>query len=254
MQNQAPGAEIVSESDVLAKVASRYHKEVIAGWSRLYEKKWAHSYKRLLEHLPHRTSALELGCADGQMSEHLAADFESLTVVDGSQEFLALTKNRLTKGGLGNVQYAHSLFEDYSTKEQFDAVFLCHVLEHVEDPIALLKTIKPWVAPRGGLAVLVPNANSLHRLAGVRMGMLQQNDSLNNQDVVLGHRRVYSPELLKAHCATAGLEITAFGGVMVKPLSNRQIEEQWSDALIEAYLEMGRDLPELSSEIFVICR
>jgi hypothetical protein len=39
---------------------------------------------------------------------------------------------------------------------------------------------------------------------------------------------------------------------MIKPLSNRQIEEQWSDEQIKAFFDLGDDMPEYCSEIFLI--
>ena len=48
-----------------------------------------------------------------------------------------------------------------------DALSLWHVLEHVEDPGAALRTLRGWVAPGGVLLVGVPNAASWQaRLAG----------------------------------------------------------------------------------------
>ena len=50
-----------------------------------------------------------------------------------------------------------------------DALSLWHVLEHVEDPGAALRTLRGWVAPGGILLVGVPNAGSWQaRLAGSR--------------------------------------------------------------------------------------
>jgi SAM-dependent methyltransferase len=47
-----------------------------------------------------------------------------------------------------------------------DAVVLWHVLEHLDDPGAALRRIRPWLRPRGTLVVAVPNLSSLQAQLG----------------------------------------------------------------------------------------
>lgn len=42
-------------------------------------------------------------------------------------------------------------------RARFDAVVLCHVLEHVHDPVTLLHAVRPLLKPRGVVAVAVPS-------------------------------------------------------------------------------------------------
>ena len=42
------------------------------------------------------------------------------------------------------------------------------------------------------------------------------------------------------------------GGVFMKPLSNGQIEEHWTDEMIEAFFELGQEFPENAAEIFAV--
>ncbi|NET09531.1 MAG: class I SAM-dependent methyltransferase [Symploca sp. SIO2B6] len=237
-----------SPQDFLEKSANDYHGKIINGWERLYQKKWKYSYEKLKKfHVPE--VALELGCADGIMTQRLCHDFERLTVVDGSEHFLQQIKKNVD---FGNLELVHSLFEKYDSPPIFNTIFMSHILEHLDEPVALLKHSLQWLAPHGRVLVIVPNANSLHRLVGVKMGLLPQKDALNKQDILLGHKRVYTPELLRQHIINAGCKIIRLGGIMVKPISNRQIEEQWSDELIDAFLSLGDDMPELCSEIYVV--
>lgn len=129
---------------------------------------------------------------------------------------------------------------------------MTHIIEHLDEPVQLLKQARGWLAPKGRILIAVPNAKSLHRYIGVKLGMLPRIDAFNEQDVILGHKRVYSSDLLRRHVAEAGLSLEKFGGLMVKPLSNRQIEKQWSNELIEAFFAISEDLPELCSEIYVV--
>jgi hypothetical protein len=93
---------------------------------------------------------------------------------------------------------------------------------------------------------------SLHRQAAVKMGLLKTVDQLNERDKMLGHYRVYSPELFKKHVTKAGLKIIYFGGTMIKPLTNEQIEKTWTKEMIQGFIELGDDYPELAGDIYII--
>ena len=192
-------------------------------------------------------SCLELGPADGQMTRFLIKDFKKLTVVEGSLDLL----NEIHD--YDNLVKVHSLFEDFQPNELFDTIILEHILEHVEDPIALMKIVKKWLSPNGKLFLGVPNGNSIHRLAAVKMGLLEEPCQLNSRDISLGHRRVYTQETFKKDIIASGLTIHEIGGVFFKPLSNGQIENNWDEKMIQGFFELGKDFPEFAAEIFVVC-
>ncbi|MFN4973372.1 MAG: class I SAM-dependent methyltransferase [Bacteroidota bacterium] len=234
--------------EFLEQSADLYHNDIVKGWEKLYHMKRERMFQTLKKwHVGKK--GLELGSADGIMTQKLCSEFEELTVIDGSELFL---DQLLKKVQSPNIKVVCSLFEEYSTNEKYDTIFMTHILEHLDDPTLVLKKAKEWLSEKGRIIIAVPNANSLHRLIGVKMGMLEKTDSLNSQDIKLGHRRVYSPDLLKQHVTDAGLRVVHFGGQMIKPLSNRQIEEQWSDEQIKAFFDLGDDMPEYCSEIFLI--
>lgn len=240
--------ETSKTSDLLEHSATLYHEKIIEGWQKLYRMKREYLYQRFkMYHLPDK--ALELGSADGIMTETLCQDFHSVTVVEGAKIFLEQLQ---AKVNAPNLTLVHSLFEEYSTTEKFNTIFMTHILEHLDNPVAVLKHSQQWLAAQGRVLIAVPNANSLHRLVGVKLGMLPTKDALNEQDLLLGHQRVYTPELLRQQIQEAGFKIIHWGGIMIKPLSNRQIEQQWSAELIEAYLELGEEMPELASELYVV--
>lgn len=242
-----------SAENLLEQSASLYHSNIIEGWEKLYVKKRKLMAEMFRKHFQ-GNSALELGVADGEMTQHLIPYFSDYTIVDGSKKHLEETSQRLYNLGIIGVQSIHSLFEEYEPERNFDVIIVAHILEHLEDPINLLTRAKEWLSKKGLMFILVPNANSIHRHIGVKLGMLERADSLNKQDKILGHLRVYYPEQLREHVLSAGLEIVRFGGLMIKPLSNRQIESQWSDELIDAFFALSDDFPEICSEIYIIAK
>lgn len=190
---------------------------------------------------------LELGPAEGLMTEHLLAYDSALTVIEGSSVFAEQLKEKYP-----SLKIIHSLFEETVLEEKFDFIVLGHVLEHVADPVVLLKIIKQWLAPGGKVLCAVPNAQSLHRQAAVEMGLLKTIFSQSEKDIHHGHMRIYSPETFKSDFINAGYVIDQFGGYWLKPLSDKQLEENWTQEMLSAFLKLGESYPDIAAEIYII--
>jgi trans-aconitate methyltransferase len=226
--------------------AEAYSSTIIAGWEKLYREKRRRLYELLQPHFK-AGRALELGIGDGESTSHIAGRFDELHVVDGSEAQLRAVRERFPQ------VHAHcALFESFVPPCRFSTIFMTHILEHLDEPERLLTRAASWLEPGGRVMVSVPNALSLHRLAGVKMGMLPSPYALNEQDLLLGHRRVYDKTSMMATIDRTPFSVVRFTGLMLKPLSNRQIERDWSPELIEAYFQLGFDFPELCSEIIFI--
>jgi 2-polyprenyl-3-methyl-5-hydroxy-6-metoxy-1,4-benzoquinol methylase len=192
-------------------------------------------------------SALELGPAEGVMTEYLAKQFEDLTLVDGAETFCRDLAQRFPK-----AKVVHSIFEEYNPERCFDNIVLGHVLEHVADPVEILSLAKQWLTPTGRVLAAVPNARSLHRQAAVLMGLLETEESMNDADRHHGHRRVFNPETFRSVFHRAGLEVEIFGGYWLKPVSNQQIESTWSPEMLSAFMKLGERYPDTAGEIYVV--
>jgi 2-polyprenyl-3-methyl-5-hydroxy-6-metoxy-1,4-benzoquinol methylase len=167
--------------------------------------------------------------------------------VDGSEKLLDHISNAR------NLIKVHALFEDFQPKWQFNTIIMEHVLEHVEHPVALLQRVKQWLAPQGKILVGVPNGYSFHRLVAVKMGLLKEPCELNARDHTLGHRRVYTPKTFRNDLKLAGLCISKTGGVFFKPLSNQQIQDHWTDEMVQGFYELGKDFPDNAAELYAVC-
>ena len=128
-----------------------------------------------------------------------------------------------------------------------------HILEHLKRPVASLRQVSTWMEKGGRLIVIVPNSDSIHRFIGVKLGMLKRVDELNVTDVNIGHKRVYNPARLRTTVETAGLIVKAFGGILIKPFSNKQMVSACSDKVLKAFFELGNTFPEIACEMFVVC-
>lgn len=191
--------------------------------------------------------ALEMGPAVGHMTKKLVNDFATLHLIEGSEALLKSIPD------YPNVTKYHSLFEEFTNSIQYDTIIMGHVLEHIEQPVPLLKRIHSWLKPDGIFLVAVPNAKSIHRTVAVEMGLLSNEYELNARDHELGHFRVYDTELLLAHLAEAGFSIQQSGGYFLKPLSNGQIEKNWTPEMIQGFYKAGKHFPTLCAEIYAVC-
>jgi 2-polyprenyl-3-methyl-5-hydroxy-6-metoxy-1,4-benzoquinol methylase len=205
-----------------------------------------HSFKMFERHMV-AGDLLELGPAEGVMTELLNGLGRELTLVEGSSVFCESLRARFPR-----ARVEHSLFEEWRPTRRFANIILGHVLEHVEDPVATLRSVGNWLAPGGRVLAAVPNARSLHRQAAVIMGLLSEESQLNDMDRHHGHRRVFDPESFRATFVKAGLRVETFGGYWLKPLSNAQLESQWTPVMVDAFMQLGERYPDIAAEVYVV--
>jgi 2-polyprenyl-3-methyl-5-hydroxy-6-metoxy-1,4-benzoquinol methylase len=193
------------------------------------------------------TSCLELGPADGAMTPSLLGHFEQVTAVEGSSQYAQSLAQQFP-----SLRVINELFEDYEPDQAFDTIVLGHVLEHVDDPVELLVRAKTWLAAGGHMVSAVPNARSIHRQMGVLMGTLETEDSMSEADFRNGHRRIFDPESFRACFTQAGMQIEYFGGYFLKPVSASQIEQGWTEPMIDAAMQIGERYPDIAADICVV--
>jgi len=192
----------------------------------------------LLGQVPSGSRVLELGYGDGLVTAALASAEAHLTVLEGAkilvEKACALHPT---------VECIHSLFEDHSPATPYDLILASHVLEHVDDPQAILHLVAGWLAKSGSLIVVVPNRNSLHRQLAVLMGLQPALETLSTRDLLVGHQRVYSMESLVTEIRRAGFEVKTSRGFFLKTLPNSMMLE-YSESLLNALNVISDSLPE----------
>ncbi|HDP35523.1 MAG TPA: class I SAM-dependent methyltransferase [Candidatus Hydrogenedentes bacterium] len=199
---------------------------------------------------------LQLGYAEGVDTALLAPLLDRLDVVEGSRAFYEAGR----AAALANVTIHHDLFERFlpKVKNKYAAVFAVYVLEHVQEPVALLRLAKDALADGGLLFVAAPNARALSRQLALKMGLLPSLYSLTPRDLEHGHRRVYDSETLQQHIRAAGLNVIAQGGVMLKILADFQLDELMrqgilGEAQIDGLYALGHDYPDLCGSLYAVC-
>jgi len=208
------------------------------------------------------SSLLDMPCGDGTLTAMMAPHFRRVVGVDASSIQLATAKKQLPQ-----TEFHHALIEDLALDEQFDTVTMLNVLEHVSDPVAVLRKATRFLTDEGILIVHVPNSQAVNRKIAVLMGTLESCGELSPFDInVVGHRRSYDLDSLCGDIERSGLRVVATGGVFYKMLSTPQMDwflknglwaeggfgwgrlgaeqRDWKAAFCRACYEYGKDHPE----------
>jgi SAM-dependent methyltransferase len=191
-------------------------------------------------------AVLELGCATGELTGLVSPGLAHYEIVEGSSRNVEATRARVPSAIVHT-----SLWEEFETEARFSDVLIVCALEHVDEPVPLLRRSARWLAPGGRIHVIVPNADSLHRMVGVEMGFLPERTAPSESDLRIGHRRVYTIESLTADIHQAGLQVLHWEGLFLKVLANSQMLD-WDPELIRALAVVGRRLPAYCAELYAV--
>jgi SAM-dependent methyltransferase len=226
----------------------RFHDENLAmlGW-------YVERMMSALERAGART-LVSLGIGHGVVArailDGLAARLGEYTVVEGSAEAVAAFRKQTEVPA--NVRVVEARFEEFAPAAPVDAVEMGFVLEHVDDPAALLRRYAGFVRPGGLLVVVVPNARALHRRIGHAAGLLDDVFRLSEDDRRLGHQRYFDLEAVTALVRGAGLGVVRTEGVYLKPLTTAQLASLGlPEPVKRALFAVGVDLPDLANAISI---
>ena len=200
-------------------------------------------------------SLLELGSLKGDFTRRLLPYFEDVTCVEASD--FAVEEARRKLGG--KVEIFNALFENVTLPRRYDNIVLTHVLEHLDDPVLVLKRINDeWLADGGRFFLVCPNADAPSRQIAVKMGLITHNAAITAAEAEHGHRITYSLDTLERDVVAAGLRVVHRSGIFFKALANFQWDRVLQTDIISAeYLEgcykLGQVYPDLCSSIFLLC-
>ena len=154
---------------------------------------WYHRWS--IEHLPADVgSLLDVGCADGRFVNAAAARGIDARGVDHSARLVEMGNDRYGGGRLSRA----SIEELDELGQRFDAVTLFEVIEHVPDPLGVLREAARLVNPGGLLIVSVPN----------RLGRPRPPAALDRPP---HHLTRWSPDALRQAVERAGFTPVALG-------------------------------------------
>ncbi|WP_182867668.1 class I SAM-dependent methyltransferase [Rhodopirellula sp. JC639] len=201
-------------------------------------------------------NCLELGSFQGSFTERLLDYFDDLTCVEASDAAI----EAMNQTPAGKVNCIHGTFEDVTLPTKYDNVVLTHVLEHLDDPVGVLRRVNDeWLTDEGRLLLVCPNANAPSRQIAVKMGLISHHSAVTDAEREHGHRITYSLDTLERDARAGGLEVVYRTGIFFKALANFQWDRLLqtdiiSDEYLEGCYQLGQIYPDLCSSIFLVCR
>ena len=162
---------------------------------------------------------LDVGCGGGILSESMTQGGANVTGLDISNESLKAARQHAQLAKI-NIDYRLETLEDHveSRAGYYDAVTCLEVLEHVEDPQAMVKACSKVLKP-GGDAFF----STLNR--GIRCYL----QAIIGGEYILGiipkgshkYRNLIKPSELERMAAQSGFEVNHTAGIYYNPLSRR---------------------------------
>ncbi len=237
-----------------------YNKEIVDnerkyGYSFDYDVMHPFMIKSFKPFFNTKGSLLELGCFKGDFTKKFIEYFDDITCVEASSEAIEEAKQKVPS----NVKFINNLFENVELPKKYDNIILTHVLEHLDDPVQVLKRINDeWLNDGGRLFLVTPNAMAPSRQIAVKMGLITHNCVVTPAEKEHGHRITYTLDTLERDAKEAGLNVVHRSGIFFKALANFQWDKLLqTDIISKEYLDacydLGQQYPELCSSIFLMC-
>jgi len=203
-------------------------------------------------------TCLELGSHEGGFTKRLLAHFsaEQMTCVEASSDAFDVARTVLP----AETRLLNATFEDVALNGPFDNIVMTHVLEHLTDPVAVLRRINDeWLAADGRFFLVCPNANAPSRQIAVKMGLISHNAAVTSAEAQHGHSITYSLDTLERDAVAAGLDVIHRSGIFFKALANFQWDrilqtDIVSDAYLEGCFKLGQIYPDLCASVFLVCK
>lgn len=159
---------------------------------------------------------LDIGSGNGLVARRVA-DLTGCTVVgiDVSGECVSYAT---AHNAHPHVSYHKMAIEDFVPDEPLGLVTMYEVIEHVDDPRAVLRQVHDWLAPGGYVVLSTPNRSSLNRrikaLPGLRALYLRLSGHPADE-VSAGHVEEYHFDEMVGFLRDAGFELAQSRGVVL---------------------------------------
>ena len=138
-------------------------------------------------------------------------------------------------------------------------LIICSGLLHeVSEPRSLLSAIRRICKEETVVHIEVPNANSMHRLLGVEMSLIEDIYSKSENNIRLQQNTNFDMDQLKKIVEESGMKIIEEGSLFIKPFSHKQMGEMCKCGIIDEYVLDGlynltKYMPQFGSVFVKMC-
>ena len=160
---------------------------------------------------------LDVGCGGGILTESLAQSGAEAKGIDLSEKALKVADLHSLESGIA-VQYEYISAEDLAAKEpaQYDVVTCMEMLEHVPDPLSIIKACSSLVKPGGKVFFSTLNRNpKSYLLAVIGAEYILRMLPKGTHD----YKKFIKPSELNGFLSEAGLELNEIIGLTYNPIT-----------------------------------
>lgn len=206
---------------------------------------------------------LEISCGVRPFFEDFT-DFDELTIVEPTKAFFENATELLkdypelhSKTILINDFFENAI--DKLVKQKLDFIILSNVLQEIEDVPLFLQGLHKICQKDTVIHIIVPNANSFHRLLAFEMGIIDSVHQLSDRNILLQQQTVFDLKSLSELLRKNGFSIIETGSSFIKPFTHQQMHDMLEHKIINentlnGLYSMVEHMPELGAEIFIDCR
>jgi 2-polyprenyl-3-methyl-5-hydroxy-6-metoxy-1,4-benzoquinol methylase len=191
---------------------------------------------------------LELGCGSGHMSSVLRERGCNIIGVEIDPQAAQAAGRTCERVILGDLDYIN--FDREIGNDRFDVVLLADVLEHLKDPLSVLRSVKRFLLPGGSIVISVPNVAHV----SVRLALLAGQFPYGETGLLdQTHLRFLTRDSLEKLLRDAGLAIDQLERIMKTPTDPAHFEVPFDPAILPDSIreELYRD-PEALTYQFVL--
>ena len=166
------------------------------------------------------SQVLDVGCGGGLLSEGMAKQGANVLGIDLARAALRVAQLHAMEGNVADVQYREIAVEDLARERPaaFDLVTCMEMLEHVPDPVSVVKACASLVKPGGWVFFSTINRNAkAFALAIVAAEYVMRLLEPGTHE----YAKLIRPSELTHWARQAGLEPVALSGVQYNPITQR---------------------------------
>lgn len=201
---------------------------------------------------------LEIGCGMEPLFQYIDWPITDYTIVEPSTIFIENAKKMVNK------EYFHFMNCEYKATNElkdhrFQFIICSSLLHEVEEPVSLLKEIMSTCNENTIVHINVPNANSMHRLLAVEMGIVKNTHEMSEKNKILQQNSVFDMSSLSDMVENVGFKVIDQGSYFIKPFTHEQMHQMIEKGIIsenalDGLYELTKYMPELGSEIWINCK
>ncbi|MFY9638063.1 MAG: class I SAM-dependent methyltransferase [Methanobacterium sp.] len=161
-------------------------------------------HAKIIKCIDENNKILDVGCAEGNIAEVLSSNKCDVVGIEIDQKSAQNAQNYCKEVILGDVE-SLELSSEYNN--YFDYILFADILEHLKDPLIVLKKFKKYLKNDGYIIVSLPNISNWRMRIKILFGNFEyENTGLLDK----GHIRFFNKKSAENLIKDAGFEITKF--------------------------------------------